>query len=154
MDFTLSHEQQLIVDTVRAFVERELYPHELQVERSDRVAPELAEDIKRKDLHIGDFAIIEKAGEIIPAVVKVLPEKRTGKEKPFIMPTRCPVCEGPVSQREGEVAHRCENLHCPAQVKNSIRHFAARGAMDIEGLGEALVDQLVDADQALRLIYG
>ena len=104
-----------------------------------------AEDIKRKDIRIGDHVIIEKAGEIIPAVVKVLPEKRTGEEKVFVMPSACPVCNGGVVQREGEVAHRCENLHCPAQIKNAIRHFAARGAMDIEGLGEALVEQLVDA---------
>jgi DNA ligase (NAD+) len=105
-----------------------------------------AEDISRKDVRAGDHVIIEKAGEIIPAVVRVLTGKRSGDEKEFRMPTTCPACGAPVSQREGEVAHRCDNLHCPAQVKNAIRHFAGRGALDIEGLGEALVDQLVDAE--------
>jgi DNA ligase (NAD+) len=103
-----------------------------------------AQEIKRKDIRIGDAVIIQKAGDIIPAVVTVLDRERSGKEKKFSMPKRCPVCKNPVSQREGEVAHRCENLQCAAQVKNWLRHFAARGAMDIEGLGEALIDQLVD----------
>ena len=88
--------------------------------------------------------IIEKAGDIIPAVVEVLAAKRAGKLKKFKMPTTCPVCGSPVSQRENEAAHRCENMQCPAQVKSWLRHFASRGAMDIEGLGGALIDQLVD----------
>ncbi|WP_372798133.1 helix-hairpin-helix domain-containing protein, partial [Pontiella sp.] len=86
----------------------------------------------------------EKAGEIIPAVVKVVTEKRTGDETEFSMPTRCPVCDSEVEKREGEVAVRCTNLQCPAQVKNWLTHFASRGAMDINGLGESLVEQLVD----------
>jgi len=102
------------------------------------------DEIRRKDIRIGDKVIIEKAGEIIPAVVKVLKETRTGKEKEFSMPTTCPVCGGKVEKREGEVALRCVNLQCPAQVKNWIIHFASRGAMDISGLGESLVEQLVD----------
>ena len=105
-----------------------------------------AEDIKRKDIRIGDMALVEKAGDVIPAVVKVLTEARSGTEEPFEMPAFCPVCDGPVTQREGEVALRCENLQCPAQIKRWIKHFAARGAMDIEGLGDALVEQLVDHD--------
>lgn len=103
-----------------------------------------ADDIARKDIRIGDAVIIEKAGDIIPAVVDVLARERTGKEKKFRMPRRCPVCNSPVLRRENEIAHRCENLQCPAQVKSWLRHFAARGAMDIEGLGGALIDQLVD----------
>lgn len=103
------------------------------------------EDIRRKDIRIGDRVLIEKAGEVIPAVARVVLSARTGQEKPFQMPLNCPVCGGPVTRRETEVAVRCENLQCPAQLKRWIRHFAARGAMDIEGLGEALVDQIVDA---------
>ncbi len=104
------------------------------------------DEIRRKDIRIGDRVIIEKAGEIIPAVVRVNTDARTGDEREFFMPTACPVCEGPVSRREGEVALRCENALCPAQLKTALRHFAARGAMDIDGLGESLVEQLVEAE--------
>ncbi|MCF7863316.1 MAG: NAD-dependent DNA ligase LigA [Kiritimatiellales bacterium] len=103
------------------------------------------DEIRRKDIKIGDKVIIEKAGEIIPAVVRVVTEKRTGEEVDFTMPTTCPVCGSDVEKREGEVALRCINLQCPAQVKNWIAHYASRGAMDINGLGEALVEQLVDS---------
>ncbi len=102
------------------------------------------DQIKRLDVRIGDHVLIEKAGEIIPQVVGVLKEKRTGKEKIFKMPNKCPVCGGKVVREVGEVAVRCVNPLCPAQLKNSIKHFASRDAMDIEGLGEALIDQLVD----------
>ncbi|MEE8317993.1 MAG: NAD-dependent DNA ligase LigA, partial [Candidatus Omnitrophota bacterium] len=102
------------------------------------------DEILRKDVRIGDHVIIEKAGEIIPQVVKALKEKRTGREKKFSMPKRCPVCNSRVGTIEGEVALRCENLGCPAQLKERIRHFASREAMDIEGMGEAIVAQLVD----------
>lgn len=102
------------------------------------------DEIRRKDIRIGDRVRVEKAGEIIPAVVEVLKQARTGSENVFTMPEECPECGGPVVRREGEVALRCENLQCPAQVKNWIRHYASRGAMDVDGLGEALVDQLVD----------
>ncbi len=104
------------------------------------------DEIRRKDIRIGDRVFVEKAGEIIPCVVGVHREVRTGAEREFHMPDACPVCGGPVSRREGEVALRCENLQCPAQVKNWIRHFASRGAMDIEGLGDVLVEQLVEND--------
>ena len=102
------------------------------------------DEIARKDIRVGDLVVVEKAGEIIPAVVSVQTEKRTGAETRFVMPDTCPACGGPVARREGEVAVRCENSLCPAQLKNTIRYFAARGAMDIEGLGESLIDQLVD----------
>ncbi len=102
------------------------------------------DQIRRLDVRIGDHVLIEKAGEIIPQVVGVLKEKRTGKEKIFKMPDKCPVCGGKVVREIGEVAVRCINPLCPAQLKNSIKHFASRDAMDIEGLGEALIDQLVD----------
>jgi len=103
-----------------------------------------AEDIRRKDIRVGDRVLIEKAGEVIPAVVSVNTNARTGAETVFAMPTACPVCGGSITQREGEVALRCENLQCPAQIKRWILHFASRGAMDIEGLGDVLVEQLVD----------
>src|SRR5438105_2035829 len=101
------------------------------------------DEIKRKDIRIGDTVMIEKAGEVIPAVVEVKTDARTGKEKKFRMPNTCPVCGGKVMKDEGQVAVRCINSQCPAQLKRRIEHFASRGAMDIEGLGEMMVEQLV-----------
>jgi len=103
-----------------------------------------ADEIKRKDVRIGDKVVIEKAGEIIPQVVRVVKELRTGREKPFKFPTRCPCCGSPLHFSEKEVAVRCENASCPDQIKDRILHFAQRDAMDIEGLGKQVVDQLVD----------
>lgn len=102
------------------------------------------EEIARKDIRIGDTVIVEKAGEVIPAVVGVRADLRTGSEKKFRMPKRCPVCSSEVVKDEGQVAVRCVNAQCPAQVRRRIEHFASRGAMDIEGFGEALVAQLVE----------
>lgn len=102
------------------------------------------DEIKRKDIRIGDTILIEKGGEVIPKVVKVIPEKRTGKEKIIQPPKSCPVCGGRVVKFPEEVAIRCINVACPAQVKRTIEHFASRNAMDIEGLGTSLIDQLVD----------
>ncbi|MEY2530471.1 MAG: ligase [Verrucomicrobiota bacterium] len=101
------------------------------------------EEIARKDIRIGDRVVIEKAGEVIPAVVEVRAKARTGKEKRFRMPARCPKCGSEVVKDEGQVAVRCINSQCPAQLKRKIEHFASRGAMDIEGLGEMMVEQLV-----------
>src|SRR5437667_12701846 len=102
------------------------------------------DEVERKDVRVGDTVLIERAGDVIPYVVKVLTEKRTGKEKKFRMPRKCPVCGAEVVRAEGEVAYRCIGLSCPAQLKQAVRFFGARGAMDIEGLGEKLVDQLVE----------
>ncbi len=102
-----------------------------------------ADEIKRKDIRIGDTVAIEKAGEIIPAVVLVRTDLRTGKETVFHFPENCPSCAAPVAQDPDGVAIRCQNIACPAQVRRRVQHFASRGAMDIEGLGEASVDQLV-----------
>ena len=102
------------------------------------------EEIKRKDIRIGDTVIIRKAGMVIPEVVEAVAGKRTGKEKIFKMPDKCPACGGPVNRDPEFVAWRCENIACPAQLKRTFQHFAMRGAMDIEGLGEILVDQLVE----------
>src|SRR5437868_3993289 len=101
------------------------------------------EEIERKDIRIGDTVLIEKAGEVIPAVVSVRMDLRTGREKKFRMPKNCPECGSAVVKDEGQVAVRCVNSQCPAQVRRRIEHFASRGAMDIEGLGEAVVSQLV-----------
>lgn len=102
------------------------------------------DEIKRKDIREGDTVIIQKAGEVIPQVVKVVTDKRTGKEEEFMMPDQCPVCQSKLFQATDEVAYRCVNASCPAQIKRRIGHFAARGAMDIEGLGWVMVDTLVD----------
>jgi DNA ligase (NAD+) len=103
------------------------------------------EEIARKDLRIGDWVLVEKAGDVIPAVVKVLTEERDGSEKIFKIPTHCPVCGSAVSRAEGEVAVRCTNPGCAAQARRRIEYFASRTAMDIEGLGEAMVTQLCEA---------
>jgi DNA ligase (NAD+) len=102
------------------------------------------DEIKRKDIRIGDWVEIEKGGEIIPKVIAVLADRRTGEEKSFRMPRKCPVCGTPLVQEEGEVALRCDGAGCPAQAKARVRHWASRDALDIAGLGEAVVDQLVD----------
>ena len=101
------------------------------------------EEIARKDVRIGDTVAIEKRGEIIPAVILVRTDLRQGTEQPFQMPTVCPSCGAPVVQDPDGVALRCQNIACPAQVRRRLQHFASRGALDIEGLGEAMVDQLV-----------
>lgn len=102
------------------------------------------EEIERKDIRIGDYVIIEKAGEIIPAVVSVKTEKRSGSELKIPVPTHCPICGTGVSQDEEQVVIRCPNPHCPEVVKRRIEHFVSRGAMDISGLGESVVAQLVE----------
>ena len=101
------------------------------------------EEIARKDIRIGDLVVIEKAGEVIPAVVEVKKEIRTGSERIFKMPKVCPACGEAVSRDPEQVAVRCTNPACPAQLRRRLEHFASRGAMDIEGLGEAMAEQLV-----------
>lgn len=103
------------------------------------------EELERLGLQIGDWVVVEKAGKIIPHVVRVEEEKRTGNEVPFDFPTACPVCHSGVAQDDGGVYIRCQNPTCPAQIKEGLRFFASRQAMDIEGLGTKLIDQLVDA---------
>lgn len=101
--------------------------------------------IKEKNIRIGDMVIIQKAGDIIPEVVKVLKDERQGNEDPFKMPDICPVCGGEVSRSDGEATKRCLNISCAARLKESLIHFASRDAMDIEGLGPATANQLIDA---------
>jgi DNA ligase (NAD+) len=99
--------------------------------------------IKEKDIRVGDTVIVERSGEVIPKIVGVVLEKRPPDAVPFVFPKNCPVCEGPIERPAGEANYYCENPECPAQVRARIEHFASRGAMDIEGLGEAIVDKLV-----------
>ena len=105
-----------------------------------------AEELERKDIREGDTVILEKGGDVIPKVVRVVTAKRAQDAVPFAFPKNCPVCNAPLSKDETEVAIRCDNSQCPAQLKGNIRHFASRTAMDIEGLGTALVEQLVDSE--------
>lgn len=100
--------------------------------------------IKEKDLRIGDTVVIQKAGDVIPEVVEVKKEKRTGKEKEYSMPTTCPVCGGPAVREEGEAAIRCIGIECKAVQLRSIAHFASKEGMDISGLGIAIVEQLIE----------
>jgi DNA ligase (NAD+) len=100
------------------------------------------DELQRKDIKTGDTVVVERAGEVIPHVVMVIKEKRTGKETPFSIPGKCPVCGSRVVREKGEVAVRCIGLNCPAQVQEKIRHFASRGAMDIEGVGEKNIELL------------
>jgi DNA ligase (NAD+) len=109
------------------------------------------DEIKRLGVKIGDTVLVERAGEVIPKIVKVIESKRTGKEKEIEVPKKCPVCGSNVVKEEGEVAYRCPNSSCPAQVINSIIHFAKREAMDIEGLGESVAELLVERKLVKKL---
>lgn len=122
----------------------ELEPVTVSGSRVARATLHNEEEIRRKDIRIGDTVVVEKAGEVIPAVVEVRKEMRTGKEVEFQMPTSCPSCGGPVHREERQVAVRCGNPLCPAQFRRRLAHFAQRGAMDIEGMGEVMVDVLAD----------
>jgi DNA ligase (NAD+) len=102
------------------------------------------DEVKKKDIRIGDTVVIQRAGDVIPEVVKVIEAKRTGRETPFVMPDLCPVCGSKVERPEGEAVHRCTGLACPAQIKEHLAHFASKGAMDIDGLGYKFLEQMVD----------
>ena len=102
------------------------------------------DELKRKDVRVGDKVLIQKAGDIIPEVIKVIKENRDGSEKEFEMPDECPVCESEAVREEGKAVLRCTNIACPAQRKESILHFVSRDAMNIDGIGESLVDQLLE----------
>src|SRR5829696_9204890 len=102
------------------------------------------DEIRRKDIRIGDTIVVQRAGDVIPQVVQVITERRTGGEREFIMPERCPVCGSPTHRAEGEAVRYCTNSACPAQLKRHVHHFVSRGGMDIEGLGEKLANRFVD----------
>ena len=103
------------------------------------------DDIRRKDIRVGDTVIVQRAGDVIPQVVGPVVSRRTGKEKPFKMPKKCPVCGTEVMRPEGEAMSYCPNRACPAQIFRLLTHFASRGAMDIEGLGESMAQQLLES---------
>lgn len=131
----------------------ELEPVTLSGTTVSRATLHNQDEIRRKDIRVGDLVVIEKAGEIIPAVVRAVAEKRTGAERVFEFPERCPECGSQVTRSRGDeqedVIWRCPNPDCPAQVRGRLTHWCARGAMDIEGGGEALIGQLVKAGLAL-----
>ncbi|MGC1480755.1 MAG: NAD-dependent DNA ligase LigA [Chthoniobacterales bacterium] len=124
----------------------ELEPVTVSGSRVSRATLHNEEEIHRKDIRVGDTVTIEKAGEVIPAIVAVRKEARSGSEKTFHLPDTCPACGGGILREPGQVAVRCVNPSCSAQLRRRIEHFATRGAMDIEGLGEAKVAQLIEAD--------
>ena len=100
--------------------------------------------IRERDIKIGDVVVIQKAGDVIPEVVEVVKKKRTGEEKDFAMPEFCPVCGAPAIREEGEAVLYCMGVECPAKLYRSIIHFASKDAMDIEGLGDALISEFID----------
>jgi DNA ligase (NAD+) len=102
------------------------------------------DEIRRKDIRVGDTVVVQRAGDVIPQIVQVIAERRTGEERIFSMPERCPVCGSPTHRGEGEAGRYCTNSACPAQLKRHVEHFVSRGALDIEGLGEKLANRLVD----------
>ncbi|MDF9833858.1 DNA ligase (NAD+) [Ereboglobus sp. PH5-5] len=122
----------------------ELEPVHLAGTTVQRATLHNRDEIARKDIRVGDFVYVEKAGEIIPAVVGVNTAKRAPECVPYVYPEKCPVCETPVVQLEGEVALRCPNHECPVQVRRRVRHFASKACVDIDGLGEAMVDTVVE----------
>jgi DNA ligase (NAD+) len=109
------------------------------------------DEIERKDVRVGDTVLVQRAGDVIPQIVAVIPARRRRGAKRFRLPAHCPVCAAPTVRLEGEAVTRCTNLDCPAQLKNNLRHLAGRGALDVEGLGEKLVDQLVERGLVKRL---
>jgi DNA ligase (NAD+) len=108
------------------------------------------DEINRKGLLIGDHVVLQKAGDVIPEVVRPIAEKRTGAERAFAMPERCPVCDTPIVQDEGAVRHYCPNLACPARVSQEFQHFVGRGGMDIEGAGWKVLEQLLQTGLVKR----
>jgi DNA ligase (NAD+) len=102
------------------------------------------DEVERKDVRIGDTVIIERAGDVIPYVVAVVPGARSGKERKFHMPATCPICHSAVVREEGAAAYRCVGMACPAKLRESVRHFASKHALNIDGLGDKLVSQLIE----------
>ena len=110
-----------------------------------------AEDIARKDLREGDTVVIEKGGDVIPKIVAPVLAQRPADAQPWVMPTACAECGSQLTRDEDEVVWRCENTSCPARLRRSLEHFASRTAMNIEGLGASLVDQLIEQEPRARL---
>jgi len=121
-----------------------LEPVELAGVTVSRASLHNEDEVRKKDIRVGDTVLIERAGDVIPYVVQVIKERRPPDAEPFVMPTHCPVCKGQAYRPEGEAIWRCANFACPAQLKERLLHWGSRRAMDIEHLGEAVVSQLVD----------
>jgi len=121
-----------------------------------RAALHNQEEIERKDIRLGDWVLVQRAGDVIPEVVSVLLDRRTGKERKFVLPTVCPSCATPTVKAEGEVATRCPNRECPAQNLEALEHFVGKGRMNIVGLGPRILEQLVAANLVKRAsdLYG
>jgi len=102
------------------------------------------DEIDKKDIREGDWVVVQRAGDVIPEVVKAIPSQRQGRERPFHMPTHCPACGTPVAKRGTEKVLECPNPTCPARVKESLKHFISKGAMDIDGLGDKIMTQLIE----------
>jgi len=134
----------------------ELQPVELGGTTIARATLHNEEEVRRKDVRVGDAVIVEKGGEVIPKVVRVLEKERPRGTAPFRMPEQCPVCGSDIFRAQGEVVSRCTGASCPAKLRESVLHFASRRALDIEGLGEALVDQLMEKKRVIDLadLYG
>lgn len=147
-----AHQVTTIVNNIRVQVGRtgaltpvaDLEPVEVGGVTVSRATLHNEDEIHRKDVRIGDTVVVQRAGEVIPEVVEVVKEKRTGREIEFIMPTECPVCGADVERAEGEAVARCVGIACPAQIRERIIHFTARTAMDIDGVGPAIIDQLIE----------
>jgi DNA ligase (NAD+) len=122
-----------------------LEPVELAGATVSRATLHNEDEVARKDIRVGDTVLVERAGEVIPQVVQVVKEKRVPGSRPFSMPKHCPICGAAAFRPEGEAVSRCPNSACPAQIKERLIHYGSRAAMDIDGLGEKIVDQLVDS---------
>jgi DNA ligase (NAD+) len=109
------------------------------------------DEVERKDVRVGDTVVVQRAGDVIPQIVAVVMSKRRRGARRWRMPSHCPVCKSPAVRLEGEAVTRCANLDCPAQLVNNVRHFASRAALDIEGLGDKLVQQLVEQGHITRI---
>jgi len=108
------------------------------------------DEVERKDVRVGDTVIVQRAGDVIPQIVKVVESKRPAETRRYRLPEHCPICEAEVIRPEGEAVTRCPNPSCPAKLKNRLRHLASRNALDVDGLGEKLADQLVESDIVTR----
>lgn len=147
-----AHQVQTRVANIRVQVGRtgaltpvaDLEPVEVGGVTVSRATLHNEDEVRRKDVRIGDTVVVQRAGEVIPEVVEVVKDKRTGGEIEFEMPAKCPVCGADVVREPGEAVSRCTDIACPAQVKETILHFTSRNAMDIEGVGPSLIDQLTD----------
>jgi len=121
-----------------------LEPVEISGVEVSRTSLHNHEELERKGIRIGDTIVLERAGDVIPYIVSVVESKRDGSEKPFIFPDKCPVCGTPALQEEGEVALRCPSDNCPAKIKGAFEHFVSKDAMNIEGMGERIIDKLIE----------